>query len=90
MRPLNLIIADNVKKYREELNLTQYKLTRLLGNIDSRYIYKIERGKLNLTIDELGKLAKALNVEVIDMVEDWSDYEINDAIKEADENEMWG
>lgn len=90
MRPLNLIIADNVKKYREELNLTQYKLTRLLGNIDSRYIYKIERGKLNLTIDELGKLAKALNVEVIDMVEDWSDYEINDAIKEADENERWG
>lgn len=90
MRPLNLIIADNVKKYREELNLTQYKLTRLLGNIDSRYIYKIERGKLNLTIEELGKLAKALNVEVIDMVEDWSDYEINDAIKEADENERWG
>lgn len=90
MRPLNLIIADNVKKYREELNLTQYKLTRLLGNIDSRYIYKIERGKLNLTIDELGKLAKALNVEVIDMVEDWSDYGINDAIQEADENEMWG
>lgn len=90
MRPLNLIIADNVKKYREELNLTQYKLTRLLGNIDSRYIYKIERGKLNLTIEELGMLAKALNVEVIDMVEDWSDYQINDAIKEADENERWG
>lgn len=75
MRPLNLIIADNVKKYREELNLTQYKLTRLLGNVDSRYIYKIEHGKLNLTIEELGKLAKALNVEVLDLVEDWEELE---------------
>lgn len=75
MRPLNLIIADNVKKYREEKKLSQYKLTRLLGRVDARFIFNIERGKLNITIDELGMLAKSLNVEVLDLVEDWEELE---------------
>lgn len=90
MRPLNLIIADNVKKYREENKLSQYKLTRLLGRVDARFIFNIERGKLNLTMEEVDKLADALNIPIIYLFEDWSDYQINDAIQEADENERWG
>jgi transcriptional regulator with XRE-family HTH domain len=61
-------IAENIKKYRGKLGLSQDRLSKL-ADITYNTIIKIESGvNKNPTIETLAKIAKALNVGVDDLI----------------------
>jgi len=61
-------IAKNIKKYRKEKGLSQDKLARL-ADIAHATIIKIESGGIQSpTIDTVQKIAKALEVQVDDLI----------------------
>jgi len=64
----NSKIADNIKKYRNKLGISQDKLSKL-ADVTYNTIIKIESGaNINPTIETLSKIAKALNVGVDDLI----------------------
>ena len=64
----NSRIADNIKKYRNKLGISQDKLSKL-ADVTYNTIIKIESGaNTNPTIETLQKIAKALNVWVDDLI----------------------
>ena len=61
-------IAKNIKKYRKEKGLSQDKLSRL-ADVAHATIIKIESGGIQSpTIDTVQKIAKALGVDVNDLI----------------------
>ena len=67
-RKQQLKIADNIKKYRNKLGISQDKLSKL-ADITYNTIIKIESGaNINPTIETMSKIAKALNVGVDDLI----------------------
>jgi len=64
----NSKIADNIKKYRNKLGISQDKLSKL-ADVTYNTIIKIESGaNINPTIETISKIAKALNVGVDDLI----------------------
>ena len=64
----NSKIADNIKKYRSKLGISQDRLSKL-ADVTYNTIIKIESGvNINPTIETLSKIAKALNVGVDDLI----------------------
>jgi transcriptional regulator with XRE-family HTH domain len=62
------IIAENIKKYRNKMNVSQDRLSKL-ADITYNTIIKIESGaNKNPTIETLAKIAKALSVGVDDLI----------------------
>ena len=60
--------ADNIKKYRNKLGISQDKLSKL-ADVTYNTIIKIESGaNKNPTIETLQKIAKALDVGVDDLL----------------------
>ena len=61
-------IADNIKKYRNKIGVSQDRLSKL-ADVTYNPIIKIESGaNKNPTIETLSKIAKALNVSVDDLI----------------------
>ena len=61
-------IAKNIKKRRKEKGLSQDKLSRL-ADVSHATIIKIESGGIqNPTINTVQKIAKALGVDVNDLI----------------------
>ena len=61
-------IANNIKKYRTKLGVSQDRLSKM-ADITYNTIIKIESGgNQNPTIDTLSKVAKALEVGVDDLI----------------------
>lgn len=61
-------IANNIKKYRTKLGVSQDRLSKM-ADINYNTIIKIESGgNQNPTIDTLSKIAKALDVGVDDLI----------------------
>lgn len=61
--PILLLFGQNVQKYRKERNLSQEKLAELAG-VHRTYIGMIERAEKNITLCNIEKIAKALNIEI--------------------------
>lgn len=62
------IIAENIKKYRNKMGVSQDRLSKL-ADITYNTIIKIESGaNTNPTIETLAKIAKALGVGVDDLI----------------------
>ena len=61
---LNLIIARNLKHYREKAGLTQEGLARAVGELSTGAVSAIEQGKNTPRIDTLKRIADALGVTV--------------------------
>ena len=62
-------IANNIKKYRLELGISQDRLSKM-ADVTYNTVIKIESGgSQNPTIDTLSKIAKALSVKVDDLIE---------------------
>lgn len=61
------VIAQNVKKRRLELNLSQERLAEL-ADLHPNYISLIERSKCNLSVVTLSKLVKALKCSIGELV----------------------
>ena len=64
--PILLLFGQNVQKYRKERELSQEKLAELAG-VHRTYIGMIERAEKNITLCNIERIAKALNVEIRDM-----------------------
>jgi transcriptional regulator with XRE-family HTH domain len=62
------IFGINVQKYRKEKQISQEKLAELAG-VHRTYIGMIERAEKNITLRNMEKIAKALNVEIKDLLE---------------------
>ncbi len=57
--------GKKVKLFRIEKGWSQEKLA-LTADLDRTYIPSIEKGERNVSIEVIYKLAKALNIDVID------------------------
>lgn len=57
----NKLVAANLRRLRNEANLTQEKLSEKSG-VSSQQLSKIERGKSSPTVETLGAIAQALGV----------------------------
>ena len=61
MSELSIAFGQLVRKHRKDKNISQEKLA-LLCNIDRSYMGRIERGEVNITLEKIYELAKALDV----------------------------
>jgi len=61
-------IANNIKKYRKKLGISQDRLSKM-ADVTYNTIIKIESGgSQNPTIDTLSKIANALGVSVDELI----------------------
>lgn len=65
--PILQIFGSNVQKYRKERQLSQEKLAELAG-LHRTYIGMIERAEKNITLCNIEKIAKALGVDIKDLL----------------------
>ena len=62
------IFGRNVQKYRKEKEISQEKLAEITG-VHRTYVGMIERAEKNITLRNMEKIAKALCVEIKDLLE---------------------
>lgn len=67
---INEVFGKRVREKRLELRLSQEKLANI-ANIDRTYLPGIETGKRNVSLAVAEKLAKALNVQLKDLLESY-------------------
>jgi len=60
---LRKIVGENIRGYRHKAELTQTRLAAK-ASVDMFYLGELERGKVNVSIDTLEKIAKALKAPV--------------------------
>ena len=60
--------GQNVQRIRKERNISQEKLAELAG-LHRTYIGMIERAEKNITLCNIEKIAKALGVEISELVD---------------------
>jgi len=63
------IFARNLKQIRAEHGLSQEELADIAG-LHRTYVGSVERGERNISIDNMERLASALNVRVQDLLND--------------------
>ena len=56
------ILANNIEKLRTKKGLKREELSLLLG-FDNSYISKLEKSRINITLDKLEKIAKYFGIE---------------------------
>jgi len=62
------IFGQNVQKYRKAKQISQEKLAEISG-VHRTYVGMIERAEKNITLRNMEKIAKALNVKIKDLLE---------------------
>lgn len=67
--PILLLFGNNVQKYRKAQEISQEKLAELAG-VHRTYIGMIERAEKNITLCNMEKIAKALNIPISRLLED--------------------
>ena len=60
---IKILVGKRVKELRNKLGLSQEELADY-AELDRTYITSVERGKRNISIVNIEKLAKALKVEL--------------------------
>lgn len=68
------ILGKNIRKYREIRGLSQEKLAEY-SDLHRTYIGAVERGERNISIDNIGKIAKALGVNIENLFVNGEDKE---------------
>ena len=64
---INEEVGFNIRRIREERDLSQEELATLAG-LHRAYVGQIERGEKNIGLKNLEKIAKALGVNVKDLI----------------------
>ena len=62
-------VGQQIRAYRKEAGLTQEKLAEK-ASLSYKYVGEVERGVVNVSLDSLMRLAKALKLKVSDLVRD--------------------
>ncbi len=60
---IRLLVGKRVKELRNNMGISQEELADMVG-LDRTYITSVERGKRNISIVNVEKLAKALQVSL--------------------------
>lgn len=66
--PILLLFGKNVQKYRISQDLSQEKLAELAG-VHRTHIGMIERAEKNITLCNIEKIAKALNIQIQELLQ---------------------
>ena len=61
-----VLFGHNVQQARKKLGISQEKLAELAG-VHRTYIGMIERAEKNITLCNIEKIAKALNIKITDL-----------------------
>lgn len=69
MKDIKKILGKNIRKYRKVSNMSQGDLANIIESYQT-YISDIEMGKKNITLDTIQSIAKALDVDVVDLLKD--------------------
>lgn len=69
--PALVRLGENIRQYRKALDVSQEELAHQAG-LDRTYVSGLERGERNPTILSSLKIAKALDVELCDLVKEVS------------------
>ena len=57
------ILANNIKNLKKKKKLSREELSLVLG-VDNSYVSKLEKGKINITLDKIEMLANYFETEV--------------------------
>lgn len=76
--PIRLTFASNLRKIRRLKDISQEALS-FEAELSRAYISDVERGKRAISIDAMGKIADALQVNLIDLLK--TDYSVQDLIQ---------
>ena len=68
MAGIRLRVADNIRKIRKNLGISQEDLADRCG-LHRTYIGSVERRERNITIENLEKIADALGVSAQELIE---------------------
>lgn len=63
------VFAKNLRAYRSRKGLSQEKIADLSG-LHRTYVGSVERGERNISIDNMERLAAALELELSDLLND--------------------
>ena len=61
------IVGQNIRKFRKRAHLTQEQLGEKAA-LSYKYVGEIERGYVNVSLDSLVRIAKALKVKIEDLL----------------------
>lgn len=64
--------GKNVRKIRKHLDLSQERLAELSG-LHRTYIGSVERGERNITLVNAERIARALDVKLSELLEEWDE-----------------
>lgn len=65
--PVRLRFAANLRALRQAKGFTQERLADLSG-LHYSYVGQVERGRRNISIDNIGRLADALGLDAVDLL----------------------
>lgn len=60
---IRTVLANNIEKLRTKKNLKREELSLQLG-FDNSYISKLEKSRINITLDKLEKIANFFDIDV--------------------------
>ena len=67
--PYRRIVGQKIRAYRKQAGLSQEKLAEK-ASLSYKYLGEVERGDVNVSLDSLMRIAKALKVKLRDLVRD--------------------
>jgi transcriptional regulator with XRE-family HTH domain len=66
LREHRRLLGKTIRRYREQCGWTQERLAEK-ADLTSKYLGEVERGAVNISVDTLLRLAKALRIRVHDL-----------------------
>ena len=67
--PYRRNVGQKIRAYRKQAGLSQEKLAEK-ACLSYKYLGEVERGYVNVSLDSLMRIAKALKLKVSDLVQD--------------------
>lgn len=67
MKDINKRVGDNIRKFRQKKGWSQEQLASE-ANLHRAYVGQIERGEKNIGLQNLQKIAEALNISIAALV----------------------
>ena len=67
--PYRRIVGQHIREYRKQAGLSQEKLAEK-ASLSYKYLGEVERGYVNVSLDSLMRIAKALKLKVADFTRD--------------------